>query len=126
MLLLVLNNKAMSQLTKEFFEEQLKGLATKKDLEQLVTKTDLDERLKNLATKDNVQNAVEEGVESVARIINEAFQEHQNNFLQDQFDRLSAQLSLATELKTVKIDIKAILTDLQQMKQRVDKLEQKA
>lgn len=35
----------MSDLTKEYFDEVLKGLATKKDLEGLATKKILDERM---------------------------------------------------------------------------------
>ena len=78
----------MSQLTKEYFDEALKGLATKEDLE-------------NFATKDDVQNAVKEGVEDVARIINTAFQEHQDNFLQEQFDRLYEQQSFAIQFQSL-------------------------
>lgn len=66
---------------------------------------------------------IEEQTDAIGRMVKEAFDDHQANFLQEQFDRLSAQLSLATELKTVKIDITAILADLQQMKHRVDNLE---
>jgi hypothetical protein len=40
------------ELTKELFQETVKGLATKKDLETLATK----DELKNLATKDQLKD----------------------------------------------------------------------
>lgn len=45
----------MTQLTQEAFEQGLRNLATKDDLENLVTKTDLDKRLEILVTKDDLE-----------------------------------------------------------------------
>jgi hypothetical protein len=61
------------ELTQEYFDQQLKNLATKQDLERFSTKDDLqglEQRMdKKFATKQDIRDAIEE----LARITSEGF-----------------------------------------------------
>lgn len=90
-------------LTPKDFQKLGELFATKKNLENFVTKEYLDKKF-------------EEHSEEMARIIDKAFQAHQDQYLRDQFDLLHAELSLNTQLKTLQVDFGAL-------KERVQKLE---
>ena len=55
------------ELTKEYFDEQLKTLVTKRDAKNFATKEDL----KPLVTKDDLKD----GLEELARMVSEGFED---------------------------------------------------
>jgi hypothetical protein len=82
----------MTELTKEALEQALA-----KQTEVLKTYTD-------------------EQTQAIGRMINHAFQEHQDGFLQERFERLDAQLSLSAEVKTLRVDFTALQKEVEALK----------
>jgi hypothetical protein len=83
------------ELTKEHFEQVVGGLATKKDLEGLVTQESfervLSESLAPLATNQDVRDSAEE----LARITSAGFAR-----TEERFDGLETQLDASEQLKS--------------------------
>ena len=107
----------MAELTKEYFDQIVKGLPTKEDLKGFATKGDL----RAFATKDDLKTLaskrdLEEQTDAIGRMISVAFQTHQEKYLEERFERLSAQLSLATELHTLRNDFAALRQDVDALK----------
>ena len=106
----------MTQLTKEHLDQQLKKLATKDELNRLATKDDL----KPLATK----KALEEQTETLATIVNSAFQEQKDHMdekfshVDEQFEKVNAHLQVVE----TKLD-RALYTELTHIEARVKRLE---
>ncbi|MBI4600275.1 hypothetical protein HY732_05150 [Candidatus Uhrbacteria bacterium] len=59
------------ELTKEYLDEKLSGLATKDDLKSFATKDDLKDAVRPLATKADLR----EGIEELARMVSDGFAE---------------------------------------------------
>lgn len=87
------------ELTKEYFDEQLKTLLTKQDAKNFATKTDL----KPLVTKQDL----EDGVEKLARMVNDGFEDMRSRLdvtgrvdkLEQTIERKFAKLEDALHLK---------------------------
>jgi hypothetical protein len=77
------------ELTKEHFDQTLKGLATKKGLEQALKKA-----VAPLATKEDVGREVREGVDELARITSAGFAR-----TEERFDELETRLDVTEQLK---------------------------
>jgi hypothetical protein len=93
------------ELTKEYFNQQLKNLATKKDLKGFATKVDLKglatkEDLKPLATKQDVRY----GVEELARIVSETVATP----MEERFARLESLMDVRLAVQTLQLDMRRI------------------
>jgi hypothetical protein len=101
------------ELTQEYFDQKLSGLATKDDLKGFATKDDL----KSFATKDDIIAAVaplatkqdvSDSVDTLARIIATTIAEP----MQKHFDELQSDLDVKTEVQELKRDMLKIKTAL--------------
>lgn len=93
------------ELTKEYFDQQLRNLATKQDLESFATKDDLKglatkEDLKPLATKQDVR----EGVEELARIVADTVATP----MEEGFARLESLMDVRLAVQTLQLDMRRI------------------
>lgn len=99
----------MAELTTEYLDKKLEGLATKDDLKGFATKQDLTDAItaavKPLATKQDVTDAVEE----LARIIATTIAEP----MQQKFEHLEETLELRLKVKSLEQVLEHNLTKLE-------------
>ena len=86
----------MSELTKEYFEQVVSGLATQKDLAGLATKEDLAQGLKT--TEARIIKRIHESQEELARIVADTIATP----FTKRFDRLEELLEVKDDVQTLK------------------------
>jgi len=82
-------HKNMTELTKEYFEEKLSTLATKEYFEQ----------------------KLDEQTEALARMVNKAFEKHEETYLAEKFERL-------TDTQNLQVEVRSLTQRVEQLEKR--------